>query len=102
MHARVDGEQEADEDLVRKHQRGLRHVEAVPGERRRRHGPARGTGGVRSAAAVPAGRARRVPPADRRRAVTGHPAQLFAECVWLGLDYFRSHVRKVMGPMLCQ
>jgi hypothetical protein len=37
VHAGVDGEQEADQDLVRKHQRSLCHVEAVSCEGCRRY-----------------------------------------------------------------
>ena len=40
VHARVDGEQEADEDLVGEHQHGLRHVEAVTRKGGRRDRPA--------------------------------------------------------------
>lgn len=36
VQAGVDGEQEADQDLVGKHQRGLRHMEAVASKRRGR------------------------------------------------------------------
>lgn len=40
VHARVDGEQEADEDFVGEHQRGLCHMEAVPCKGGRRNRPA--------------------------------------------------------------
>ena len=52
VNADVDGEQEADEDLICKHDRCLHHMEAVACERRGCNGPARDTSRSQVAAII--------------------------------------------------